>query len=205
MIRGALIPGAVEKSRPKSRAELSREVRVAISIALVTAAAASGAFLAWFVGLDWWWAVATVVAVGAVGMVFATLKFEEQTPWEPPGRETPRGVRLAIPMMEEALAACDRLARPPITRPIRVLLTNEREDRMARGTLVRQMRALLLAELRAHGVAPAHQTDDAIIALLGPAALTVLQPNDDNPVTSVAIASCLDAVERLNTDPIPSQ
>ena len=101
-------------------------------------------------------------------------------------------------MMEESLAACDRLARPAITRPLRVLLTNEREDRLARGTLTRQMRALLLAELRAQGLAPTHQTDEAVVALLGPDALTVLQPNDNTPITSAAIARCLDAIERVN-------
>ena len=176
-------------------------MRIATRVAVVAALSAGGAIAVWFVGFDWLWAFATVLAVGSVGAVFSTLKFEDDASWHPPGRETPRGIRLSIPMMEESLAACDRLARPAITRPIRVLLTNEREDRLARGTIMRQMRALLLAELRAHGVDPAHQTDsEAVVALLGPDALAVLQPNDDTPVTSAMITSCLDAVERLATE-----
>lgn len=187
--------GAIETGRASSRG-----VRIAIRVAGVAAASAVVAFGVWFVGFDPLWAVATVLAVGSVGLVFAEVKFEEQAGWDPAARETPRGVRLAVPTMEESLAACDRLARPPITRPLRVLLTNEREDRLARGALVRQMRALLLAELRAHGIAPSHQTDEAVIALLGPDALTVLQPTDNNPVKSAAITRCLDAVERLSTE-----
>lgn len=190
-----LIPGVVETGRL-----WSRSVQIAIRGCVVAAVSAGGAFVVWFAGFDWLWAFATVLAVGSVGAAFSTLKFEEEASWAPPGRETPRGVRLTIPMMEESLAACDRLARPAVTRPIRVLLTNEREDRLARGTMVRQMRALLVAELRASGVAPAHQTDEAVVALLGPDALAVLQPNDENPVTSAVITSCLDALDRLNTD-----
>lgn len=178
----------------------SRGLPIAIRVVGIAAAAACGAFVVWFAGFNWLWAIATVLAFGSVGVVLATLKFEEQARWDPPGRETPRGIRLAIPLMEESLAACDRLARPAITRPIRLLLTNERDDRLARGTMVRQMRALLVAELRASGVAPAHQTDEAVVALLGPDALAVLQPNDENPVTSAVITSCLDALDRLDTD-----
>lgn len=200
MTRRALIRGAAQKSRPWSRAVQSRALRITIVVAGVAAASAGAVYGVWFAGLDWLWAVATVLAVGSVGLVFATLKFEDAASWDPPGRETPRGVRLAVPMMEESLAACDRLARPRITRPIRAVLSNEREDRMARGAIVRQMRALVLAELRAHGVAPADQTDEAVVALLGRDALTVLQPDDDNPVTSAVIASCLDAVDRLPTE-----
>ena len=179
-------------------------MRVAIRIAVVALASGGGAFAVWFVGFDPLWAAAMALAVGSVGAVFAVLKFEDSPPWDPPRRETPRGVRLAVPMMEESLAACDRLARPPITRPIRVLLTNEREDRLARGTIVRQMRALLLSELRAHG-APTNPSDAAVVALLGPDALTLLQPNDENPVTSAVIARCLDAVEQIHSAPIASQ
>lgn len=178
----------------------SRGAQIAIRVACVAALSAGGAITVWFVGFDWLWAFATVLAVVSVGVVFATVKFEEDAPWHPPGRETPRGIRLSIPMMEESLAACDRLARPAITRPIRVLLTNEREDRLARGTIVRQMRAILVAELRAHGVDPSRQTDEAVVALLGPDAIAVLQPNDDTPVTSAVITSCLDAVALLATE-----
>lgn len=194
-----MIRGDVETARPWSRTQ-----RIAIAIAGV-AALSAGAACVWFAGLDWPWAVATVLAFGSVSAVFATVRFDEAAAWDPPGRETPRGIRLAFPMMEESLAACDRLARPSITRPIRLLLTNERDDRLARGTMVRQMRALLLAELRAHGIAPAHQTDEAVVTLLGRDALTILDPDDDNPVTTAVIARCLDAVERRATETPTSQ
>ena len=186
-------------SRPRSAGG-----RIAI-VAGVATAFALATFAVWFSGFSWLWGVATVLAVGSVGAVLATLKFEDLPTWDPPGRDTPRGIRLIVPMMEESLAACDRLARPAITRPIRVLLTNEREDRLARGTITRQMRALLVTELHARGIVPGQQTDEAVVGLLGPDALTVLQLNDDNPVTSVVIARCLDAVDRLYPAPISSQ
>lgn len=151
------------------------------------------------------WAVATVLAFGSVVAVLATLKFEEHPPWDLPGRETPRGIHLTFPMLEESLAACDRLARPPVMRRIRSMAVNERNDQLARATMVRQMRALFVAELRVRGVDPAHQPDEAVVALLGLDALTVLEPNDNNPVTTAAIASCLDAVERLGSETNSSQ
>lgn len=178
-----------------------RALRLAITVATVAALSACAVVAVWFVGLDWWWAVATVVAFGLAGATFVGLKFEEQPSWDPPGRETPRGVRLAIPTMEESLAACDRLARPAMARRLRGVVIEERDDRLARGTLIRQVRALLMAELLAHGITPEHQTDEAVVALLGPDALTVLQPNDDTPVTTAVIMNCLDAVERLAPDP----
>lgn len=163
------------------------------------------AFAVWFAGFDTLWAIATVLAFGAVGVVLSTLKFEEQSSWDPPGRETPRGIRLTLPMMEEALAACDRLARPSPARRFLAVLINERDDRLARGTLVRQMRALLAGELRARGLDATRLQDEALVALLGADALAVFQPNDDNPLTTTAIENCLDAVERLTTEPLPSK
>ena len=47
---------------------------------------------------------------------------------------------------------------------------------------------------------PAHQSDEAVVALLGRDALSVLQPTDSSPVTSATIANCLDAVDRLNSE-----
>ena len=178
---------------------------IAIRVALVAVALTVGTFLVWVAGFDVLWAIATVVAVGSVSVVVATLKLEEQDAWDPPARDTPRGIRLTVPVMEDALAACDRLARVSLAHPINALLNNERDDRLARGIIVRQMRALLVAELRAHGINPAQQNDDAVIALLGASALDVLQPNDDDPVTTAIIASCLDAVERLATKTVPQQ
>lgn len=192
--------GVVETVRPWSRA-----LRIAIRVALVAVASAAATFAVWFVGLDLLWAVATALALGSVGVVFAILRFEEQSSWDPHGRETPRGIRLRVPLMEESLAACDRLARPPVVRRIQNLLANERDDVLARATIVRQMRTLFVAELHVRGVAATHQQDEAVVALLGPDALTVLQPNDDNPVTSAVIANCLDAVERFETETHSSQ
>lgn len=179
-------------------------LRSAINFVAIAVASTAGAFGVWFVGFDPLWAIATVLAVVSVGLVFATLKFEDHAGWDRPARETRRGIRLAVPMIEESLSACDRLARPRFTRPISTLLTNEREDRLARGTIVRQMRALLVAELRVRGVDPTRHSDEAIVALLGPDALAVLQPHDNNPVTSAVIVSCLDAVDRLNIETQPS-
>lgn len=182
-----------------------KTLHVAIRIAVVAALSAIAGVGVWIAGFDTLWAVATVLATGAVGVALAGLKFEELALWDPPGRETPRGIRLVLPMMEQSLAACDRLARPPVTRPLRMLLTNEREDRLARGRIVRQIRAVLVAELRARGITAANHSDETVIALLGRDALTVLEPTDSNPVTSEIIASCLDAVERLSIEPISAQ
>jgi hypothetical protein len=182
-----------------------RTARRAQRIAGVAAASVVAAFCVWFAGYDYVWSVATVLVFGSVGTALGMLKFDEQPSWDAPGRETPRGVGLTLPMMEESLAACDRLASPAFTRPIQTVLSNERDDRLARGAIVRQVRALLVAELRAHGVVAANSTDEKVIALLGQDALAVLQSNDDNPVTSAVISSCLDAVERLAPRPLPSQ
>lgn len=185
----------VENDAPRFRA-----ARIAIKVVAVAALSVCGAVAVWIIGLDWWWAAATVVAFGLAGVAFAGLKFEDHPSWDPPGREAPRGVRLTIPTMEESLSAADRLARPLIARRLRAVVIEERADRLARGTIVRQVRALLLAELLAHGIDPANQTDEAVVALLGPDALAILQPNDDTPVTTAVIMNCLDAVEHLNTN-----
>lgn len=187
------------------RRAASRTVLITLRIAGVAAASAFAAFCVWFAGYDYIWSVATVLLFGSVGVGLGVLKFEEQSSWDLPARETPRGVGLTLPMMEQSLAACDRLARPAFTRPIQIVLSNERDDRLARGTLVRQVRALLVAELRAHGISHASQSDEKVVALLGHDALAVLQSDDDNPVTSVVISRCLDAIERLATSSLPSQ
>lgn len=175
----------------------SRRSRVAIGMAVV-AAAAGASYGVWFLGLDPLWSVATVLAVVPAAAALTTVRFEEDAAWDPPGQESPRGVRLAVVMIERSLAACDRLARPTAVRRVRAFLIAERDDRLARTTVVRRMRALLVAELQRHGLDTANRVHDhAIVALLGADALTILQPNDDTPVTSAAIARCLDKVEHL--------
>lgn len=141
-------------------------------IASIAAAAAVGAFAVWFAGFDLVWALTTVLIVGAVGAVVATQRLDEPAPWEPPPRETPRGVRLAVTTIEQSLAACDRLARPAVVRQLRAMIVTDRDDRVARP-LVRRMHALLDRD-----------------------SLAVLQPNGDDPVTSAAVDRALDACER---------
>lgn len=182
-----------------------RTAALAVRIVGIAATSAFAAFCVWFAGYNYVWSVATVMIFGSVGVVLAILRFEEQPSWELPGRETPRGVGLTLPMMEASLAACDRLARPTFTRPIQAVLSNERDERLARGTIVRQVRAILVAELRAHGISPAKQTDETVVALLGVDALRVLQSDDKHPVTSAVISNCLDAIERLASSSLPRQ
>jgi len=169
-------------------------------------AAVIAAVAVWFAGFDPFWAIATVLAVGPVGAFLASLAFEDDASWDPPRRETPRGIRLVMATMERSLAACDRLARPPVVQRLQAVLFSERDDRLARATIVRRMRALLVTELQASGLDPAKRTDEtAVVALLGPDALTILQPHDANPVTTAAITRCLDAVERLGAESPRSQ
>jgi hypothetical protein len=178
----------------------SAGARVALRVAVGAAAAFVAAFVVWFVGFDTRWAVAAVLVLGPVGAVLATRRFEEDAGWDPPARETPRGTRLAVAVIEESLAACDRLARPPLLQRLYRLLSSERDDRVARATVVRQTRALLLGALHDRGLDPAHLPDDDVVALLGADALPLLQQHDGLPVTSAAIARCLDVIERLGTD-----
>jgi hypothetical protein len=178
-----------------------RSWTVRIAIGGVFVAAVVAAVAVWFAGFDVFWAIATVLAVVPVGAFLANLAFEDDSPWDPPRRETPRGVRLVMATMERSLAACDRLARPTVVRRVQSVLFNERDDRLARLTMLRRLRTLLVNELQARGLDPAKPTDeDAVVALLGPDALTILQPHDANPVTTAAITRCLDAVERLGTE-----
>jgi hypothetical protein len=171
---------------------------VAITTAVVAAVAAVGV---WYMGLDSLWAIAAVLAVGPVGAFLASLGFEDDAPWDPPRRETPRGVRLVMATMERSLAACDRLARPTVVRRLQSVLFNERDDRLARLTILRRLRALLVTALQVRGLDPTNRHDeDAIVALLGHDALTILQPHDANLVTTAAITRCLDAVEHLGTE-----
>lgn len=184
---------AVAVGRPGRRPAL-----VAIAIA-VCAGLVVGACGVWFAGFDAYWAVTAALALGPVGAVIAILVFDEQVPWEPPARETPRGTRLTVSMLESSLAACDRLARPTVMRRVRALPTAERDDRLARLTVVRQMRALLIAELKGRGLDPDNCSEEGVVALLGSDALPLLAPHDDDAVTTTAIGRCLDAVERLAT------
>jgi hypothetical protein len=184
-----------------ARSDATRRPRfwAVLGVAIVTAVVT--AVGVWYMGLDSFWAIAAVLAVGPVGAFLASLGFEDDAPWDPPRRETPRGVRLVMATMERSLAACDRLARPTLVRRLQAVLFSERDDRLARLTILRRMRALLVTELQARGLDPAKATDeDAVVALLGPDALTILQPHDANPVTTAAITRCLDAVEHLGTE-----
>jgi hypothetical protein len=119
-------------------------------------------------------------------------------------RVAPRSTRLTVATIEHALAACDRLARPRAIRTLQALVYAERDDRLARLTVMRQLRALLIAELydRGHdrGLASADASDEAVARLLGPTARAILEPHDDHPVSSAAIARCLDAIERFDTN-----
>jgi hypothetical protein len=187
----------IAAARPVSR-PFSRAVRIAIAICIGAVLCMVAAFVVWLVGFDEYWAVASVLAVVPVTAVLATLRFDEHAPWDPPARDASRGVQLAVPMIEASLAACDRLARPAFLRRMGAVLITERDDRIARANLVRRVRDLLTAELHDRGLDPATHADD-VTALLGHDALAILQPTDDTPVTTAAIASCLDAVERLGT------
>lgn len=141
------------------------------------AAATLGVFSVWFAGFSLLWAVATVLVVGVVGAVVATRSLDEPARWVPSAGDTPRGVRLAVTTIEQSLAACDRLARPPLVRRLRELIVAERDERPARE-VVRRMRALL-----------------------GPDALTILPPHDGAAITSTTIERCLDAIERQTLTP----
>jgi hypothetical protein len=166
-------------------------------IAVGAVIAGASAYGVWFLGFDPFWAVATVLAVAPVVALLATLKLEEEAPWDPSAGETPRGIRITVAILEQSLAACDRLARLPALRRLRALFIPEREDRLARATLVRRTRALLVAELRTRNIDP--EDNVAVMKLLGPDALAILQPQDNAPVTPAAIERCLDAVEQLGT------
>lgn len=176
-----------------------RRIAIVIASALVAIGAAFGV---WFVGLDPWWAVATVLAVGPVVALLATVGADDDAPWEPLARETPRGVRITVAILEESLSACDRLARPTMLRQLRAIAIAERDDLLARSTLLRRLRALLVSELHARGLDATDRTHDhAVVALLGADAFSILQPNYDPRVTSAAIERCLDAVEQLGPEP----
>ncbi len=183
-----------------SRATTRRPTMASITIRRITLGAviaAASAYGVWFLGFDPFWAVATVLAVGPVAAALATVKLEEEAPWDLPAGDTPRGIRITVAILEQSLAACDRLARPLALRRMRALLIPEREDRLARTTLMRRTRALLVAELQHRGVDS--EDNDAVEKLLGPDALTILQPNVRHPVTPAAIERCLDTVELLGT------
>jgi hypothetical protein len=177
-------------------------LRIAAGLSVLAVAAAA----VWFVGFDLYWSVASVLAVVPVAALLATAGLEEDAPWDPPWREAPRGIRLTIAAIERSLDACDRLASSAAVRQVRALLHDERNDRLARSTVVRRVRALLVAELNRCGLDAANRSDDdAIRALIGANAHTVLRPNDDNPVTAAAIAESLEVIERLSAQPKGSQ
>ena len=169
-------------------------------VTLGALAAIGAAFVVWFVGFDVLWAVAAVLIVGPVTAAIATVVFDDTAVWEPPARETPRGIRLEVTTIEQSLAACDRLAAPRAVRRARAVVATERDDREARLMVVRRMRALLLAEVRHHGLDAASAMNDEVAARFGPEALVILQPHDDAPVRAVDIAQCLETLERLTTD-----
>lgn len=177
-------------------------LRIAGGVSVLAAAAAA----VWFVGFDVYWSVASVLAVVPVAALLATAGLEEDAPWDPPWREAPRGIRLTIAAIERSLDACDRIASPAAVRHARALLHDEHNDLLARTTVVRRVRALLVAELKHCGLDVANRRDDdAIRALIGANAHTILRPNDDDPVTAAAIAECMDVIERLSGQPKGSQ
>jgi hypothetical protein len=172
-----------------------RGARLTLRVAIGAVAALGVGFGVWFVGFDVLWAFAAMLVAGAVGGALATIRFDESAPWEPHVETLPRATRLTVAMIERSLTACDRPGRPL------AMLISERDDHLARLAVVRQLRALLIAELHDRGIEPLEPFDDAV-ALIGPDAPAVLQPHNDSPVTSSAIARCLDAIERLaNTHP----
>jgi hypothetical protein len=180
------MPHAVATGLPPSLAAL-----IAIGAAVVV----------WFVGFDPFWAVATVMAMGVAAAAFGRFRFEEEAAWDRSQYEVPPGVRRDVATIARSLTACDRLARPSAVRWMRSLLIPEREDRLARSTAVRRMSALLNAELHDRGLDPADRSDDeAVVALFGPDAIAILHPNDGTPVTTAAVESCLDALDRIRTD-----
>ncbi len=173
--------------------------RARIGIVLVGDVTAVGAVgIVWFFGFDLFWATTAVLAIGAVALVIARFALDDPARWDPPARETPRATRLAVVTIEQALEASDRLARPKAWRSVPALLTPERDDRQARANIVRDMRALLIAELTVCGIDPSDRSDDAR-TLMGPDALAILESHDGNTVTSVTLDRCLDTIERLAT------
>lgn len=173
-------------------------VRLAAVLSLLAVAAAA----VWFVGFDLYWSVASALAVVPVVVLLVTIGLEEDAPWDPLWRESPRGVRLTVAAIERSLDACDRLACPTAVRQVHALLHDERNDRLARSAVVRRVRTLLVAELNHRGLDAARRSDDdAIRALIGTSAHNILRPNDDNPATTAAIAESLDVIERLSAQP----
>lgn len=177
---------------------VSWALRIAAGLSLLAAATVA----IWFVGFDLYWSVASVLALVPVAALLATIGLEEDATWDPPWSESPRGIRLTVAAIEQSLDACDRLARPTVVRRVHALLHDERNDRLARSAVVRRVRTLLLVELKHRGLDAARRSDeDAILALIGTSAGNILRPNDDNPVTTAAIAECLDVIERLSAHP----
>lgn len=173
-------------------------LRIAAGVLVLAVAAAA----VWFLGFDVYWSVASVLAVVPVAALLATAGLEEDTPWDPLWRESPRGIRLTVAAIERSLDACNRLAGPSAVRHVRALLHDERSDRLARSTVVRRVRALLVAELSHRGLDAASRRDEsAILALVGTGAHIILRPNEDHPVTATAIAESLDVIERLSRQP----
>jgi hypothetical protein len=180
-------------------------IGIGIGIA-VGATGLVGAVVVWLMGYDPLWAVATVLGVGAVAVAFTNLGFDEDIEWDPPRHETPPGFRrdfvaIAASLNPSALARFDRLFN--IGNALASLTGRDAatRHRPARLTAEGRMRGLLIAELHDRGLDPASpSTDDAVLALLGSAAIAILRPDHSRPITTAAIESCLDAVERLATE-----
>jgi hypothetical protein len=179
----------------RSGSSQSWALRIAAGVSLLAVATA----VVWFMGFDLDWSVASALAVVPVAVLLASARLEEDAPWPPLWRESPRGIRLTVAAIERSLEACDRLSSPVVLRQAHAFLHDERVDRRARSTVVRRVRTLLVAELNRRGLDAAKRTDDdAIRALIGANAHNILRPNDDNPVTAAAIAESLDVIERLS-------
>ena len=110
-------------------------------LATVVGAAASACFV-WFLGFDPFWSAATVMAVGTVAMALRRIELTDEATWTPPAPETPRGPQLMVATLARSLAATDRLAQPTVVRRLRALLVADRDDYRARAMVERRLRAL---------------------------------------------------------------
>lgn len=177
----------------------SRRLPVARVFAGVIAALVV-ACLVWLAGFDVGWSLTSALVLLPLSAVIASFALDEPPAWDRPQPRTPRGTRLRARRFEAALAACDRLARPRFTRALSALRHSARDDQLARAQLVRDVRTLLVAALNDAGIEPSAHTDRAS-ALLGPHALSMLQPGDDMAITAATVTRSLDAIERLAAHP----
>jgi hypothetical protein len=114
---------------------------LAAVVAAVVGAAVASRFV-WFLGFDPFWSVATVLVVGTVAIALRRIELVDEAAWAPPAPETPRGPPLMVATLARALAATERLAQPTLVRRLRALLVADRDDHRARAMVERRLRAL---------------------------------------------------------------